>query len=341
MNTDLVFVLDESGSITAENFQQVRNFVYNFSRDLLTESDSSTNNRIGVITFDNEAVEHIALNSSIGRHDLLEQISDLPYDGGGTDTADGLELMLQQSWRNDISVLRLAIVITDGRSNRPMETVLAAEAVHNHTPPIAVYAIGVGQKIDQVELLTIASRNETYSHLDSFAADLLDSVRAGYSYQICFTGELLTKNLIIMIPDVIVYHLDSQDVSISEPASGILERGVTTRLRFVTPVADGITFRLCLTSGRIVIYASTIPNPSSAQYGWRDEVIAAAHPLTCLTSYFDPQSEDDTNKRKRRRTSVTVTLSLYITLEGQDEKNEFSFDSRIGNVTLGMSNACL
>ena len=190
MDTDLVFVLDESGSIGAEDFQQVRNFVYNFSRDLLINGETSSDNRIGIITFDNEAVERIALNSSVGRQDLLEEISDLPYDGGGTDTADGLELMLQQAWRNDISVLRLAIIITDGMSNRPIETVFAAEAVHNHTLPIAVYAIGVGQNINQEELRTIASRNETYSHLDSFAANLLDSVRAGYSYQICFTGEL-------------------------------------------------------------------------------------------------------------------------------------------------------
>ena len=138
--------------------------------------------------------------------------------------------------------------------------------------------------------------------------------------------------------------LDSQDVGISEPASGRLERGVTTRLRLVAPVADGITFRLCLTSGRIVIYASTIPNPSSAQYGWRDEVIATAHPLTCLTSYFDLYEEDG-NKRKRRQISETATVSFYITLEGQDEQNAFSFDSRIGNVTLGIyessCNVCL
>ena len=162
--------------------------MYNFTRQLLT--DMTTNgSRVGVITFNNNAVDHIPLNSTTGFETLLHQINTLPYRMGGTNTADGLELMRQQPWREGISILRLAIVLTDGRSNDQTATILAAEAVHNHTPPIAVYAIGVGQGIDMNELIAIASRPETYSHLDSFASSMLESTRASYSYQICFTGE--------------------------------------------------------------------------------------------------------------------------------------------------------
>ena len=181
-----MYVLDESGSIGARDFSQVRNFVYNFSRELLQVNTAS---RVGVITFDSSAMVHIELNNSLGRDELLSQIADLPYNGGGTNTALGLELMRQQPWRDQVSVIRIAIVITDGRSNSRSATEIAAQAVHNHIPSIAVYAIGVGGGIDEYELRSvIASRPETYSHLDSFSTSSFTSVAASYSYQICFTG---------------------------------------------------------------------------------------------------------------------------------------------------------
>lgn len=188
-----MFVLDESGSVRFTNFQQVKNFVYNFTRELLVTGDdmSVNSDRVGVITFDSGVTEQIALNSSLSSSEVLRRISELPFDGGGTNTAAALELMREQSWREEISVLRLAIVITDGRSNDQMATISAAQAVHAHTPPIAVYAIGVGNNLDETELETIASRQQTYSHLDSFSSRSFHSVGVSYSYQICFTGKYI------------------------------------------------------------------------------------------------------------------------------------------------------
>ena len=192
VDTDLVFLLDESGSIGMSNFQQVKDFALNFTKDLLpntTTDDSTSGSRVGIITFSSDVVEHIALNSSIRRAALLQQIRQLPYRRGGTNTAAGLEVMRQQSWRNEVSVIRLGVVVTDGRSGSPSQTALTAQAVHDHNPTIVVYAIGVGSGVDETELRTIASRPETYSHLSSFAPSSLNSVAAGYAYQICFTGE--------------------------------------------------------------------------------------------------------------------------------------------------------
>ena len=199
VDTDLVFVLDESGSITEPNFMTVRNFVYNFTNELLTtDSDSdmqmalssrATGSRVGVITFDSDATEWIALNSTLNRSAILSQIRELPYDGGGTDTADGLELMVQQLWREEISVLRLAIVISDGQSNNQKRTVIAAEAVHAHSPPIVVYAVGVGESADEQELRTIASGSQAYTHIDSFLADSFNTLSVSYAYQICFSSK--------------------------------------------------------------------------------------------------------------------------------------------------------
>ena len=180
-------MLDESGSIKNDSFQRVKSFVYNFSSAFL--QDETTETRVGVITFNNTATEHIALNSSLGNEEILSDISDLPYNKGGTNTAAALELMRQQAWRDEIHVLRLAIVITDGMSNNIGDTIRAAKKVHEHVPPIAVYTIGVGLSINRAELQTIiASRPETYTHLDSFATSSLNSASNIFSYQICFAG---------------------------------------------------------------------------------------------------------------------------------------------------------
>ena len=96
---------------------------------------------------------------------------------------------------------------------------------------------------------------------------------------------------------------------------------VTARLRFTAPVAEGMTFKLCLKQGQITIYSSTTPNPNSAQYIWRDTVTANAEliPRTCLTVFYEI-SQNDTNRQLKQQNSTDV-VSLYITLEGHDELN--------------------
>ena len=96
--------------------------------------------------------------------------------------------------------------------------------------------------------------------------------------------------------------------------------GVTARLRFAAPTFERMTFRLCLSQGEIIIYSSTIPNPSSAQYIWRDTVTVNA----CLTVFYDISGHHQ--NRRQNSTESNITL-LYITLEGQDEVNGFTFNS--------------
>ena len=147
----------------------------------------------------------------------------------------------------------------------------------------------------------------------------------------------------------ILLYIESQDVDLSEEESGNLERGATTRLRLAGS-REGITFRLCIRSGSIIVYASTIPNPSSAQYDWRDEVAATAHSIRCSTQFYDltlvgnsgssgnaGNDNNNFNGRRRRRQVPpnSATVPVYVTLEGQDDFNEFSFNSSMGNVTLG------
>ena len=137
----------------------------------------------------------------------------------------------------------------------------------------------------------------------------------------------------------------------SEQASGTLEMGATTRLRYKFEAERNLTFRLCVSNGRIIVYASSIPNPNSAQYEERDEVNhMPTLQITCLTKIYyriDGESNSlggQTNevennyfrKCKRRQVSSELETSIiYITLEGQDDINEFNFNSSEGSITFG------
>ena len=147
-----------------------------------------TKSRVGVITFSTQSMVRIALNNTLEKDTLLQQINNIPQAAQSTNTDLGLDDMRQQAWRTDISVLRLAIVLTDGVSDNKDATMRAAEMVHDHQPEILVFAIGVGEEPEREELKAIASEEEFITHLDSFDPDALESTREGYSYQICYFG---------------------------------------------------------------------------------------------------------------------------------------------------------
>ena len=116
--------------------------------------------------------------------------------------------------------------------------------------------------------------------------------------------------------------------------------GTTARFQFLVPTAEGMTFELCLRQGQIIIYSSTTPNPSSVQYIWRNTVTADVQYInpTCLT-VFHEISGNFTNRQHKRQIS-THMVSLYITLEGQDNLNIFTFNSSRGNGIFNYNYSC-
>lgn len=195
----MVFVLDSSGSIGEESYTQVLNFTRDFVNVLFEDSyRKSTNDevgsRVGIVIFSTLAETYLLLNTSQGlnKSTLVELIEGIPYIGGSTNTPDGLCHALEQPWRDSLSVLRLVVTLTDGRSNRVSNycgnTTTAAHLVHTHNPLLVSYVIGVAN-INFEELLEIASAPELVDHLESFDTDLLTAAQEARTYQICFTSK--------------------------------------------------------------------------------------------------------------------------------------------------------
>ena len=181
---DVVFVIDTSGSIGSTRFQLIKEFTANITTKLIT---SSPNSAVGVILFANSAYIRFNLQTYTSLNALLSAIDNLPYSGGGTDTAEALTLLLSTAQngvlglRNDSS--KVAIVITDGQSNSRSATLSAASSLHA-SKIFDVYAVGVDEA-DMNELEAIASNPELVFFTSSFNNTGLQQLQEVLQQLIC------------------------------------------------------------------------------------------------------------------------------------------------------------
>ena len=164
---EVVFVIDTSDSVGLYRFQLIVEFITKFTTELI---QNSVRNAVGIILFGNNAHIEFNLQAYTSLNQLLLAIKQLPYRGGRTDTAEALNLLLTTAQngtlglRNDSS--KVAIVITDGRSNSPSATSSAAAALHASNI-FDVYAVGV-DRASLTVLQEIASSSEFVFFINSF-----------------------------------------------------------------------------------------------------------------------------------------------------------------------------
>ena len=116
--------------------------------------------QVAVIRFGTSASVIFNLTTYDNKTNILTAISGIAYSGGGTETDLALNLLLSSGFigarPESEGIPRVAIVVTDGKSNNAGRTVTAAAAVHAAQPKITVFAAGIGG-FDLVELQAIAS----------------------------------------------------------------------------------------------------------------------------------------------------------------------------------------
>ena len=112
------------------------------------------------------------------------------------------------------------------------------------------------------------------------------------------------------------------------------------RLSLDAPAETGITVRVCVHRGRIALYASTTsPNPSAALHEWSDIVTAPENQqtITCHSSFYDLNDINVNEPTRDKRQTKETTVTLYISIEGQDNLNEFQLSSNYVEVEQGNS----
>ena len=185
---DLVFVLDESGSIGEEDFNKTKLSIEDIISNLRIGLDDT---RVALLLFSNRSILLFNLNKHNNSDTLIEEIRNIEYvSGPETNTAAALEL-LRTDTLSQVLGLRpsnesrhVAIVITDGQSNNALDTEIQAELLHNQTD-FQVFAIGVGGSINEVELMNIASNPSFVILLDDFEAGELRRFEGEVRRQTC------------------------------------------------------------------------------------------------------------------------------------------------------------
>ena len=196
-SADVSFILDSSGSIGVDNYQTVKEFVYNFTEVLDIEPDR---NRVSVTIFGNTGSVVFGFDQYNNKTALLEAIEGVPYLRQWTNTADGLCKVMNNVLTNSsqlrlLSVFKLVIVLTDGRSNRissecgNISQAAATFCRFAQDNSVLVHVVGVTNRVNMKELELIATSPEYITHLDSFDSTDLDSTQQLQAYELCFTGK--------------------------------------------------------------------------------------------------------------------------------------------------------
>lgn len=153
---DVLFLIDESGSIGHNNFEKVKKFIAAFLNSLpISEEDVNT----AVLTFSSRVRRHWGLTSPVAVDKELarERALRLPYKMGGTDTAAGLSqayvelFSLAKPGRSGVP--KLLILLTDGKSESTLGTVRMAAKLRSEGVIITV--LGVGLRINTMECRSV------------------------------------------------------------------------------------------------------------------------------------------------------------------------------------------
>lgn len=166
---DIVFIVDESGSIGTPNFQLVRSFLHSIVSGLEV---SQTRVRVGIVMYRDRPTAQVYLDSFNDKNELLKFIKILPYHGGGTNTGAALNFtrkyvfIKERGSRKHTGVQQVAVVITDGESQDDV----SGAAADLRRSGVTVYAVGV-KNANRAQLVQMASHppKKHVFAVDSFA----------------------------------------------------------------------------------------------------------------------------------------------------------------------------
>lgn len=176
-----MFIVDESGSITSSNFQQVKHFIHRTISGLEVNSE---NVRVGMILYNDRPSADFYLNSFNNKSEILDYIKILPYRGGGTATGAALKFAKDNLFterrgsRKALGVKQIAVIITDGKSQDDV----TAPAAELRRSGVTVYALGVKDaSVEELKKIGSYPERQFVFNVDSFQmlTSLEKSLRKG------------------------------------------------------------------------------------------------------------------------------------------------------------------
>jgi collagen type VI alpha len=179
---DILFIIDSTGSIAHDNYVTMLTFIANFTRDFAIGSNWV---KFSSVIFGDNAHNEFGFNTYTTHAKLEEAILNSTYFGETTQTDLALKMAREVSFTPQngarSGVEKVAIVLTDGRSNDPDLTAQQAKLLKDSG--VLVIAVAIGVDILNRELETIATLPEDIFHVEHF--EVLESIQREFSRQTC------------------------------------------------------------------------------------------------------------------------------------------------------------
>ena len=149
---DIIFVIDDSSSISGNEFKRLKNFLNKVVDSLDIGEDRV---RVGVIKYAKGVKDEIRLDDFTTEAPLKRAITRIKHERGGTRTGRAISRMVKAfqggfGGRSDAD--KIGIVITDGKSKDSV----AGPVRRAGREGITLYGIGIGRSIDRSEIRSIA-----------------------------------------------------------------------------------------------------------------------------------------------------------------------------------------
>ncbi|XP_063003668.1 collagen alpha-4(VI) chain-like [Elgaria multicarinata webbii] len=203
---DIVFLVDSSKSI--EYFEKVKTILHTLISSLYVGHNHI---RIGLAQYSNETFVEFLLNQYSSKDDILEQIQNLRFRKGKTNTGAALDFIMEEYFtesagsRAQNNVPQVVILLTDGKSNDKVKV----PASKLRARGISIYVVGIKVQ-DAAGLKEMASKplNKFLFRIDRF--DRLQDLTSSLLQTVCFEVESQIKVFTKHYADV-VFLLDSSE----------------------------------------------------------------------------------------------------------------------------------
>ena len=190
-----MFLLDASGSVGSSNFQKQKEFVAQFAQSF-DIGNGPNDVQIGAVTWSSAVYDQFSMNRFSTKTALVNAINGISYNSGATATHLALDYVMNNSFKPSAgdrgNVPNILIVMTDGKSNSPSQTLAAAQRLHQ-IAGLTVFAIGIGSGADKSELGQIASDSRKVFTVNDFNA--LQTIQTELKKQTCSASSGTVKFL--------------------------------------------------------------------------------------------------------------------------------------------------
>ncbi|KAL6115508.1 uncharacterized protein ACO6RY_00333 [Pungitius sinensis] len=169
---ELVFVIDSSESVGPENYEIIKDFV-NALVDRITVGRNAT--RIGLVVYSLEVKLVFNLARYATKQDAKQAIRNIPYMGEGTYTGTAIRKATQEAFYSSrVGVSKVAIVITDGKTDKREPVKLELAVREAHAANIEMFALGIVNISDPTQKEFMMELNLIASHPDTEHVFLID-----------------------------------------------------------------------------------------------------------------------------------------------------------------------